>query len=159
MWGERDLMVVSKDENDDGDEGDDFSQRQPVQQCGQLHNKNVPQPIAKRGWLVDGPLPPKRFPHRLPASRLHDICLYILRRCSRKSMGPIPRSSRTLAPRQYPRLRFTTFSSAPPASKRAIWRATYLDISSGSVSAALCGVSTTFGWVQNGLSTGNGSVA
>ena len=32
-------------------------------------------------------------------------------------------------------------------------------ISSGSVSAALCGVSTTFGWVQNGLSAGSGSVA
>ncbi len=60
---------------------------------------------------------------------------------------------------QYPRLRSTTFSSAPPASKRSIWRATYFDISSGSVSAALCGVSTTFLWVQNGLSDGNGSVA
>ena len=38
-------------------------------------------------------------------------------------------------------------------------RATYFEISSGSVSAALCGVSTTFGWVQNGLSAGSGSVA
>ena len=60
---------------------------------------------------------------------------------------------------QYPRPRSTTFSSAPPASKRAICCATYFDISSGSVSAALCGVSTTFGWVQNGLSAGSGSVA
>ena len=59
---------------------------------------------------------------------------------------------------QYPRLRSTTFSSAPPASKRSICCATYFDISSGSVSAALCGVSTTFGWVQNRLSAGSGSV-
>ena len=52
-----------------------------------------------------------------------------------------------------------SFAHALPASKRAICCATYFDISSGSVSAALCGVSTTFGWVQNGLSAGSGSVA
>ena len=39
----------------------------------------------------------------------------------------------------------------PPASNRSICCATYFEISSASVSAALCGVSTTFGWVQNGL--------
>jgi len=46
--------------------------------------------------------------------------------------------------------------SAPPDSKRSICRATYFEISSGSVSAALCGVNTTFGWIQNGLFGGSG---
>ena len=39
----------------------------------------------------------------------------------------------------------------PSASNRSICRAAYFEISSGSVSAALCGVSTTYGWLQNTL--------
>src|ERR1700741_2725729 len=61
-------MVVSQHNNDDGYEGNNPSQRQPVQKRGQLHDKSSPEPVAEKRRLIDRPLLPKRLPHDL---RLH----------------------------------------------------------------------------------------
>ena len=55
---------VSQHQDHHRDKGDDFSQGQPVQPGCKLHDKHIPQPIAKRRGLVDGPLPPPSIFHR-----------------------------------------------------------------------------------------------
>jgi hypothetical protein len=56
-------VCVGQDKNDGRNDGDDTSQRQPVEKRGQLHNENFPQKITKSRRLIDGPLLPKRFPN------------------------------------------------------------------------------------------------
>ena len=103
---------------------------------------------------VRDPAAAPRLPRSLPADlstgRLAGVC----RRGAAGVFAPQDRhrpNTPVRGPPHYPARR-------RPRSARSA-RATYFDISSASVSAALCGVSTTFGWVQNGLSTGSGSVA
>ena len=49
-------MGVGQDQKDGRDDGDDPSQRQPIEPGGELHDKDLPQQIAERRRLVEGPL-------------------------------------------------------------------------------------------------------
>src|SRR5882757_3056281 len=61
-----DAVRVSQNKNDDRNERDNLSQRQPVQERGQLDDKDLPQQIAESRRLIEGPFLPKLFPHRCP---------------------------------------------------------------------------------------------
>ena len=56
-------MGVGQDQNDDRDERDDLSHRQSIQEGGELHDKDFPQQIAERRWLIDSPLLAKLLKH------------------------------------------------------------------------------------------------
>ena len=60
----RNAVSVGQDKNEGRNEGDDLSQRQPVQQRGKLDDKDLPQLIAESRRLIEGPLFPKLLPHR-----------------------------------------------------------------------------------------------
>ncbi len=47
----RNLVIVSQDENDDGDERNDPPQRQLVEKSGELDDENFPKPVAKKRRL------------------------------------------------------------------------------------------------------------
>ena len=61
-----DAVSVSQDKNEDRNECDDLSQRQPVQKRSQLDDKDFPQQIAKSRRLIEGPFLPELFPHGCP---------------------------------------------------------------------------------------------
>jgi hypothetical protein len=48
-------LSVDQDKEQDWDERDDVSRRQPIQEGGQLHDKHLPQPIAGSRRRIEGP--------------------------------------------------------------------------------------------------------
>src|ERR1700752_5292714 len=69
---DRNTVKVSQQEDQSQDEGNDVSDRQPVQPvqpAGELYDQDFPQQVAERRRLVDGPFLPQLLPHG-PASLL-----------------------------------------------------------------------------------------